>query len=172
MVEEKKKDEEEKPPAPAAKRKLPALVLVAIGAVAGGAGVAIAVPQRTVEVRVEPKPPAFVDVTHPDAIEHEFNPRTQAGKAFGRVAFKFVYTVRDDREKAAFDAIKVNWWLAKSSSLLLLKARTPAELNSESGQRVLEKDLLDALDKDLFPGKGEEKVARITKIVWDKFLMQ
>lgn len=154
------------------KKKLPAIVLVALGAIAGGAGVVFLAPPKQDHAPVAEPAHVMLEITHPDKIEHEFNPRTQNGKAFGRVAFQFLYKVRDDHEDAAFEAIKTNWAVARSNALLLLRARSMEDLGRESGQRALEKDLVDELDHVFFPGKDHDKIAKVTRIVWDKFLIQ
>ena len=171
MADEKTKDASAKPEGKK-KKGLPPLVLIAVGAIAGGAGVVFAVPPKTVEVKQEVKPPELVDVTHPDVIQHEFNPRTKAGKGMGRVALKFVYRVREDQEATAFDSIKENWEQANSNVLLILKTRSMEELGSEAGMRTLEKDILDDLDRTLFPGDAKTKTARVTRVMWSKWLMQ
>ncbi|MBX3462934.1 MAG: hypothetical protein KF830_07170 [Planctomycetes bacterium] len=171
MAEEKPKEADGKPAAPRKKGPSP-LVLIAIGAVLGGAGVVFAVPPKTIEVAAPVKVYETIDVTHPDPIQHEFNPRTKAGKGIGRVALKFVYRVREDQEAAAFAQIKEHWELANSNALLLLKTRTMEELQSEAGVRMLEKDLLDDLDRTLFPEHGGQKLARVSRVMWSKWLMQ
>lgn len=171
MADDKKKDgdgEEQ-----GGKRKgLPALVLVAAGALAGGAGVVVAVPPQKVEVPVVAPPPGFVFLEHPDVMEFQFNPRTQAGKAWASASFYFVYRVREDLEEAAFESIRAHWNRAHSHILLLLGSRTVAELNAENGKRVLASDIVDELDATLFPGRGEAKVARVTEILWNKLIFQ
>ena len=172
MAEEKTKDADPKADGGKKKKGLPPIVMIAIGAIAGGAGVVFAVPPKTIEVKEEVKIPETIDVTHPDLIQHEFNPRTKAGKGIGRVALKFVYRVREDNEEAAFELIKQNWEQANSNVLLILKTRSMEELQSESGVRTLEKDIIDDLDRTLFPGDAKTKVARITRVMWSKWLMQ
>lgn len=172
MAEEKNKDADSAKSGGGKKKGLPSLVLVAVGAIAGGAGVVFAVPPKTVEVASAPKVYATFDVTHPDPIQHEFNPRTKAGKGIARVALKFVYRVREDNEAAAFEQIKKRWELANSNVLLLLKTRSMEELNSEAGVRMLEKDILDDLDRTLFPADGGHKIASVSRVMWSKWLMQ
>ena len=170
MAEEKTKDAGQK--VEAKKKGLPPIVMVALGAILGGAGVVFAVPPKTIEVTKEIKPAELVDVTHPDVIQHEFNPRTKAGKGMGRVALKFVYRVREDEEDKAFAMIRDNWEQANSNVLLILKTRSMEELGSESGMRTLEKDILDDLDRTLFPGDPKTKLARVSRVMWSKWLMQ
>lgn len=172
MAEEKKTEADAKADGGKKKKGLPPLVLVAVGAIVGGAGVVFAVPPKTVEVAQPVKVWEMLDVTHPDPIQHEFNPRTKAGKGIGRVALKFVYRVREDQEEAAFEQIKEHWELANSNVLLLLKTRSMEELNSESGVRMLEKDLIDDLDQTLFPEQDGQKLARVSRVMWTKWLMQ
>jgi hypothetical protein len=158
------------------KKRLPAIVLVAAGAIAGGAGVVFAVPPKVKEVRIEVKAPQLADVTHPDALKITFNPRSRAGKGTARAEFKFVYTVREDREAEAFAAIKTSWDDANSNALMLLKARSMEELQSDLGLRTLERDLIDELDRVLFPTvarpSGPDKVARVSRVIWRDLLFQ
>ena len=154
------------------KKGLPPIVLIALGALVGGAGVVFAVPPKTVEVEKEPVVYEQIDVTHPDLIKKEFNPRTRAGKGVARVSFKFVYTVREDLEDAAFAQIEQNWEHANSNVLLILKTRSMEELQSETGVRMLEHDLIQDLDRTLFPEHGGHKVARVSRILWNDWLLQ
>lgn len=172
MAEEKTKTADSPAEGANKKKGLPPLVLIAVGAIVGGAGVVFAVPPKTIEVAQPVKVYETLDVTHPDPIQHEFNPRTKAGKGIGRVALKFVYRVREDQEAAAFEQIKEHWELANSNVLLLLKTRSMEELQSESGVRMLEKDLMDDLDRTLFPEQNGVKLARVSRVMWSKWLMQ
>ncbi len=169
---EDKKEADSKAEGAKKKKGLPPFVLIAVGAIVGGAGVVFAVPPKTVEVPQPVKVYETLDVTHPDSIQHEFNPRTKAGKGIGRVALKFVYRVREDQEAAAFEQIKEHWEIANSNVLLLLKARSMEELQSESGVRMLEKDIQDDLDRTLFPTENGQKIARVSRVMWSKWLMQ
>ena len=168
MAEEKKQEGDARG---GVKRSLVAIILVAAAAIAGGAGVVVAVPPRTVEVKVH-EPAGFVDVVHPDAILHEFNPRSKVGKGICRVQLKFVYTVREDLEAKAFERIEQQWEQVISNVLVLLKTRSMEDLRSDVGVAMLEKDLIDDLDRTLFPGKGDTKVARVTRVMWSKWLVQ
>jgi flagellar basal body-associated protein FliL len=171
-VAEEKKEADGKAEGGKKKKGLPPLVLIAVGAIVGGAGVVFAVPPKTVKVAEPVKVYETLDVTHPDLIQHEFNPRTKAGKGIGRVALKFVYRVREDLEETAFEQIKEHWELANSNVLLLLKTRSMEELQSESGVRMLEKDIIDDLDRTLFPEHDGQKIARVSRVMWSKWLMQ
>lgn len=171
MADDKKQGADQK--AEGGKKKgLPTIVLIAVGAIVGGAGVVFAVPPKTVEVEKPPVVYEDLDVTHPDLISKEFNPRTRAGKGVARVSFKFVYTVREDHEQQAFEQIKEHWEQANSNTLMILKTRSMEELQTESGIRILEHDLLSDLDQTLFPGHGDEKVATVTRILWKDLLLQ
>jgi flagellar basal body-associated protein FliL len=170
VAEDKQKNGEAKAE-PVKKKGLPPIVLIAVGAIVGGAGAVFAIPPKTVEVKVEPKKHIQLDLLHPDPILHEFNPRTKAGKGMVRVSFKFRYSVRDDQEDQAFEQLKTRWEEAKSSTLLLLKQRSMEELQTDAGIQVLKKDLVENLDQQLFPA-GKDKVAKITNVLFDKWLMQ
>lgn len=154
------------------KKGLPAIALIAIGACLGGAGVVFAIPPKKVEVHVEAPPVKVIPVQHPDLMEYTFNPRTDSGKAYASLSFYFVFEVREDEEALAFDQIKLHWDRAHSNCLLLLKARTLRELNSENGQRVLAKDLADELNASLFAPKDGVKVARVSEVLWKKWMIQ
>ena len=170
MADDKKKDGEGKE-APK-KKGLPPLVLIATGAIAGGAGVVFARPPQPVEIKVQQPAHEYLTIQHPDLIECQFNPRTQAGKAFAQAGFYFVYTVRDDREGEAFESIRAHWDRARSNVLLLLGSRTMTELLADNGKRVLARDLTEELDATLFPGRKDEKVARVTEILFNKWMVQ
>jgi flagellar basal body-associated protein FliL len=130
------------------------------------------VPPKTVEKIVEPKVHHDIDVLHPDPIKKTFNPRTQSGKGVARIEFKFVYTVREDREAEAFEQVKANWEQVNSEALMLLKRRSHSELTSDAGLRLLEKDLIDELDRVLFPLVDNTKVAKVTRVLWGDMLFQ
>lgn len=175
MSDNKKKDGDGKPEEGKKKKGLPAIVLVAVGAAIGGAGVVFAVPPKVVEKPVEVKPVDIVDVTHPDIIDHSFNPK--GGRGIAQVKFKFVYTVPEDQTHEAFALIKANWETAKSQCLDILRNVSREELNSEAGTAFLRSNLVDELDRALFP--EHEKVTvegkrypKITGIIWDKILCQ
>jgi hypothetical protein len=178
VAEKDKKEAGKKEPAPKeaeapkVKKGIPALILVAVGAMIGGAGTVFALPPKKVEVK-QPKPPArVIQVQHPDLMEYVFNPRTEAGKAAASMSFYFVYEVNEDREKEAFEQIKVNWDRARGRCMLTLKSRMAKDLNSESGLLVLSKDLMVDLDAALFPAIKGDKVARVTEVLWAKILFQ
>lgn len=168
MSEEKKKDDQK---ADEGKKKgLSPIVMIAVGAIVGGAGAVFAIPPKTVEVKVEEPHFELVDVKHPDAIEITFNPRTKAGKGTGRVKFKFEYRVREDLEAQAFEQIKTHWEQAKSNALMLLRKRSREELESEVGMQIVAKDLIDDLDRSLF-AEGE-RIAKVVNILWIEWLFQ
>lgn len=172
MADEKKKEENEEGKK---KKGLPAIVMIAIGAVVGGAGVVFAIPPKTVVEQAPP--PVFEDVfiTHPDVIKKEFNPRQRTGKGVARVSFKFIYKVHQDVTKhdmqdAAFELIKKNWDMANSASLELLRSRSIKEFGSESGSAILKHDLIERLNGAFFP--DEHPVAQVTDVMWVDWLMQ
>lgn len=168
MSEDKKKDEQK--PDEGKKKGLSPIVMIAIGAIVGGAGAVFAIPPKTVEVKVEEPHYELVDVKHPDSLKITFNPRTKAGKGTARVEFKFEFRVREDLEEQAFEQIKTHWEQAKSNALMLLKKRSMEELQSEVGMQILAKDLIDDLDRSLF-AEGE-RIAKVVNILWIDWLLQ
>ena len=105
MADKNKKDGEDKDDG-AKKKGLPAIVLVAVGAALGGAGVVFAVPPKVVEVAVEKPKLELIDVRHPDVLDFTFNPTSKTGRGIAAFKIKFVYTVREDREEEALEHIK------------------------------------------------------------------
>jgi flagellar basal body-associated protein FliL len=174
VAEDKKKEGDAKGDEGKKKKGLPPIVLIAVGAIVGGAGVVFAVPPKTVQPQQthEPSVPPEIDVLHPDPLKKTFNPRTKAGKGTARIEFKFVYTVRKDLEADAFTLIKENWEQANSDALMLLKRRSMEELNSDTGMRMLEKDLIEELDRALFGKPGTERVATVTRVLLVDLLVQ
>jgi flagellar basal body-associated protein FliL len=172
MIEDKQKDGEAKATAAAPKKRRWPTILVAAGACVGGAGVVYALPPRSVEVLAPAFEHAIVDVKHPDLIDIKFNPRTQAGKAYAQMSFRFVYRVREDQEDAAFESIKANWDRGRSACLFLLKALTMAELTAENGPVTLAQELVEELDHVLFPGDRAAKVATVTEVMFQDFIIQ
>lgn len=168
MADDKKTDGEGKEQV--RKKGLPPLILVAAGALLGGAGVVLGVPARPPET-AKPVVHSYAPVHHPDLLEFKFNPRTQAGRSHASVSFYFAYRVREDLKEAANRAIAANWPRAYSMALELLRARTLIELNGDSGQSILAKDLVDVLDAALFPASKDGKLATVTEILWKEFLV-
>lgn len=171
MAEKDKKDAP-KEGEPAKKKGLPAIVLVAAGAMLGGGGVVFLVPPAKVEVPVEKPVLKHIQVQHPDLMEYVFNPRTEAGKAVASFGLYFVYEVREDRETEAFEQIKTNWDRARSHCLVLLSARTLKELQGENAKRILAHELAEELDATLFPGPTDQRVARVVEVLWSRYMTQ
>jgi hypothetical protein len=154
------------------RRGAPSLSLVAVAAIAAGAGVVFAMPPKVDEMQVGKRSFGSVDMTHPDPISHQFNPRTRAGKGLASIELRFVYRVRQDQERAAAQQIAQNWLFANSNVLVLLKSLSWEELSSESAGQMLERAVIDELDRTLFPTVAGRKLARVTRVVWTKWLMQ
>ncbi|MBK8097379.1 MAG: flagellar basal body-associated FliL family protein [Planctomycetes bacterium] len=178
MAEDKKKDGDAKAQEGAKKKGLPAIVLIALGAIVGGAGVVFAVPPKTVEKKVAEPPREDVDVEHPDKLTFKFNPQTGTGSAFANVSFYFVYTLKHitaaeekKKEETAYDQIKTNMTRARSNVLMMLKARTKSDLQSESGRRVLTADLIKELNASLFPGEHGKHFV-VSDVLWEDWMVQ
>jgi flagellar basal body-associated protein FliL len=173
VADDKKKEADAKAEDGKKKKKgLPPVLLIAVGAALGGVGVVFGVPPKQVEVHVPEVVHTFTPIQHPDLLEFQFNPRAQAGKAYASVSFYFVYVARDDREEAAFEAIKTNWDRIRSRVLELLSNTSVSDLNAENGKRMLAKALVDDLDATIFPGKADEKVAKVSEVLWAKWILQ
>jgi hypothetical protein len=100
VAEDKKKDGDGKADEGKKKKGLPPIVMIAVGAIVGGAGRRLRDPTedrrgqgRGARLR------ARSTSSTPTRSRMTFNPRTKAGKGIGRVKFKFVYTrARGPRE--------------------------------------------------------------------------
>ena len=172
MADDKKKEE---PGKDGKKKGLPPILMIAIGAIVGGAGVVFAIPPKTVEKMAPPPVIEEVHITHPELIQHAFNPKQRSGKGVAKISFRFVYTVvqdaaKKDVEHTAFEMVKKQWERAFGDSLTLLRSRSYEELNSAAGTKILEHDLRVMLSNTLFPGK--KPIARVTEVIWNEWLLQ
>ncbi|MFT4512146.1 MAG: flagellar basal body-associated protein FliL [Planctomycetota bacterium] len=178
MADDKKKEDQ----GDEAKKKkgLSPVIMIALGAIVGGAGVVFAIPPKT-ETIVAPAPEfEDVHVMHPDLIQQTFNPKQRAGKGVMKMSFYFVYTLTQEKgkadiEHAAFELIVKNWKRASSDAGSVLRSRSYEELSSESGMKLLEHDLLEALTEAMFAHdlpEGQEPIARVSEIMVNELLKQ
>jgi flagellar basal body-associated protein FliL len=153
--------------AQAPKKKLPPIVLVVVGAALGGAGTVFMLPKDAPKPVTEPAP-RIEQVIHPDKVELSFNPRTNRGIKAAKATFMFVYRADLNREAEVLAQIQEHWDLMVSRSLLTLMRRTPEEILSEDGIRLLTADLVKEISLALFP-KGD---AVVEDIVWKQLMVQ
>ncbi len=172
MAEDEKKKEDAKE---GKKKGLPPLVLVAVGAALGGAGVVFMAPKQE-QVQDEPRPsvPEIIDCMVEDPIEHNFNPRTDRGRSAATFSFKFSYRVSKDNAEEAEALREKNWDLMKSKVLLLFMQHTPEELTDTKENIHLEKLMRETMTLSLFPPEegGESGIAVVKDILWKKRLVQ
>jgi len=156
------------------KKGMSPLVLIAIGALVGGAGVVFAVPAKTVEVHVEqPAPEWSSRQIHPDVFEHTFNPAQKVGRATALLWFTFMYRFREDLENEVMETMEAYMPLAESNTLQMLSGRSLKELQSAAGMAAVEADLIAELNQTLFADFQQDgKLAEVTDIVWKKRLFQ
>lgn len=181
MADEKKKEDN---PEEAKKKGMSPLVMIAVGAVLGGAGVVFGVPAKTVEVEVHAPPPTILDIKHPDVITKTFNPKTRAGNAVAKVSFRFRYECSEDVYDDAFAQLEENYDDAKHAVMLVLHRTSVQALQSETGLELLASELVRALNQELFgvhvetevgaPGEGDghAPIAQVTRILWDDIQLQ
>ena len=144
---------------------MPPLVLIAVGAVLGGAGVVLGVPAKTVEVPVSQRELTYENVLHEDVITKTFNPKTRAGQKVAKVSFQFRFTCREDRFDAAYELVANRWEDGLGAVGKVLRRTSVKELTTETGETMLEARLVDALNAELFHADGGEALAEVTKIV-------
>ena len=171
MADKKKKDGDGKDEE-GKKKGLPPIVLIAVGAMLGGAGVVFAVPPKIVEVEVEEAHLELIDVEHPDILDFTFNPVSKTGRGIASFKFRFVYTVREDLEGDAFELVKERWLQINSNILMILSNRSMEELKTDSGIRMLEKDVIDDMNRTLFPAHNDVQIASVARLMWVKKLFQ
>lgn len=134
------------------KKGLSPLLMVAIGAALGGAGVAVLAPkpQPTVEVDRQPR---YEIVGYEPEISFVFNPRVERGSS-PNVRVRFTLDVKQDVKKAAEvkDVIAQRIDRAKSRALVVLMDQPLQVFQSGSeGIRLLTKRLISEFNTELFP---------------------
>ncbi len=168
------------------KKGLPAIVLVAVGAALGGAGVVFLGPsgEKSKEEHVAHAVPVK-KFKHPldEGVQHSFNLGTGRGSKIAKVQFTFIYRAEikphdpehppdpehphpDVPNDDALNSLRANWDLMMSRVLITLKGAAADELNGN--MRILEHKIKEDLNRSLFGG-GE---AEVIEIVWGKILVQ
>lgn len=174
MAEDKKKKKKEGDKGNK-KKGLPPLVLVAVGAALGGAGVVFVAPRHE-PVTVDPTPlvPKKVQVEVDKSIDHNFNPRVERGKSMGSVKIKFNYVTLEQDSEIAEELIKRNWDRMTSNVLLFLSSQTPEQIMDPENILHLEKQLRESMTLTLFPPEEGEKtgIAVVKEILWMKKQVQ
>ena len=167
MAEDKPdKADKAKEPEPKKRRLLP-IILVAVGAILGGAGTAFFLPKMNPASR-QPVQPRIVTATHPDVIELVFNPRTEHGHKQARVSFNIRYEADMNERDRILALMAEHWDLMRSRALMTLMRRTPQELHSDDGIRHLTSDLVKELQSALFPDDD----AKIVDIAIQQIIVQ
>lgn len=187
--------EEIKEPEAVAKKKrgLLPILLVAVGAAIGGAGVVLLSPKPK-PVEHAPPPPEIVAYEHPDVLEFTFNPQVKRGYKTALVQFKFVYEadrklVEGDHAHGAaesggghgaaepaapahlppvLEAIKTYWNKASARCFEVLSGQDIDTLTTPDGMTYLKRLLIDELNATLFP----EKQARVVDVYLLKIFVQ
>lgn len=166
MADEKKKPEGEE--AEGKKKGLPAIVLVALGAAAGGAGTVFMSPKQVEDHGPVEPTPDFQLKEHPDVVKLHFNPMQERGSNLAKVEFHFVYKLDVNREEEVLEAIKTNWNQMFSRVLFRLRRETPNSLRDQDANDLLAHDLISEMSLALFP----EGQAVVKDIVWKSFYIQ
>ena len=161
MADEKKTDEAQEG---GKKKGLPPIVLVAVGAALGGAGVVFMSPSPEPVVVHEPAEPEpeYKLFEHPDLVKLHFNPRQERGSMVAKVEFQFVYKADANHAEQIVEDIKKHWNQMYSRVLLRLSRETPAGLRDPDNKPHLENDLIREISLSLFP----EENAVVTQILW------
>ena len=171
MADEKETQEEGQK---SSKKKLPALLIVMVSAVLGGAGVVLFTdkqepkPSLTEVLPRDPIPWAPADVE----LHFRFNPQTERGKAFGQISFTLSFLVQPGKLDEAKGLVETRLIQARSHCLELLSSRSVRELKSTEGKTQLKRLLKDELTYNLFPGFKGDRVATVEDIFWTTFLIQ
>ena len=163
------------------------VLLVAVGAAIGGAGVVVLSPKP---LPVEPGPPApeIVAYEHPEPLAFVFNPQVKRGSKTAQVEIKFVYEadrrlVEGDRPRGGesaggepatavrlppvLDAIKTYWNKASARCFEVLSNQDVDTLQSPDGKRYIKRLLIDELNATLFP----EQQAKVVDVYLMKMIV-
>ena len=149
------------------KSRLLPLLLVAIGAAVGGAGVVFLAPRPKIEAPKH-EAPEMVLREHPDPMDFTFNPQVERGQKNAIVKFQFVYQMDKRKEELVLTSIKDYWTRAYSRCLLVLKNRPHTAFLNNDGIALLTKELADELTASLFP----DGIAKVDDILWLKVMVQ
>ena len=166
MAEDKEKKSPEEEEGEGKKKGLPPVVLVALGAALGGAGMVFLSPAPAEQDHghhVEPEP-EYVLREHPDILVFHFNPRQDRGSVLAKLEFQFVYKIDKRDEEKIVELIKMHWNRMYSDLLLRVRRETPNQLRNEDAVRILANELMSLMSATLFP-HGE---AVVTQIIWKK----
>lgn len=172
MADEKDKKKEEGEDGK--KKGLPPIVLVAVGAALGGAGTVFMLPTPEPDQAAHvPEVPEIERVLHPDAVEHNFNPRNNRSKAMAQIHLKFIYKTYKDDADAAHEEIKQHWEIMRSKVLFELQKQSPDELLHADNRPQLEKVLRETMTLSLFPAEDGEKtgIAVVDEVLITKLLV-
>lgn len=161
-------EKDAKPKGDGDKKALNPVLLLLIGAVAGGAGVVFLVPPKETVKVVGPPTPVIEQVELPDPFEFSFNPKSERGHRSALVSFYIVYKQDKNQEEEVTRLLRTNWNRAYSRCTEVLK-NTPVEMyGSMEGMRKLRQRLKDELSASLFP----TGIASVDDILWKKFTVQ
>lgn len=152
------------------KKSLPPIVLVAVGAALGGAGVVFFGPQPEPIAHHEAADPepVFKLFEHPDVVKLHFNPRQERGAMVAKVEFQFVYKADENHTDKVVEQIKKHWNQMYSRVLLRLSRETPQGLRDPDNKPHLENDLIREISMSLFPNED----AVVTQILWKGIYVQ
>ncbi len=153
---------------PVKKKGLPPVILVAVGAALGGAGVVFLAPKPQPAGQGVHKEPEYETVQCADKMSFLFNPKSDSGNKQARISLYFVVKQRKDKheEDKVNGLIKANWERAKSRVLEVLMSQTVPQLRSAEGKQHLRKMVIDELTLTFFL-RGE---AQVVDILWEDYM--
>lgn len=168
-AEAPKSKEGDKQAAPKKKGMSP-IIFIALGAIAGGAGVPFLLPKPKPVVHEAPKEPEYEEVQFEDKMSFSFNPKAERGRGQGKLSFYFVIKMKKDakEEEKVKHLVKDGWERSRSRVFEILTAQTVASLQSPEGKMQIRRLIADELAINFFR-KGE---ATVTTIYWDEFFIQ
>lgn len=147
-----------------------AMILVALGAGLGGAGVVLFTsPAEQKEEDVSSKAPEYQLVEHEDIMKFLVNPQTdRGGRITARIGFRFVYKRDKHQAKKTLKSIRDYWNKAYSRCLMVISSQNVKFLSSTEGKQSLRKMLVSELTLTLFP----QKLAIVEDILWTEYFLQ
>lgn len=169
MAEEKEKAEGAE--APAKKSKMVPILLGVVLVVGAAIGtVAFVLPKKQEVVKV-PSIDEFTAIQYPQKIKWTWNLSSKGMTRMGVLGINFEYRTRDPL--LASQAIERNYSRMYGEVRVMLADKSPEDVEGGAGLRQLKLELLDILDRSLFPENEEtEDETKIQSKVSDVFILE
>ena len=148
-----------------------AMILAALGAGLGGAGVVLFTSPSGKKEETGHRAPEYQLVEHEDIMKFLVNPQTErGGRITARIGFRFVYKRDKHKAKRTLRSIKDYWNKAYSRCLMVISNQDVKFLSTDEGKQTLRRALVGELTLTLFP--PPDKIAIVQDILWTEYFLQ